>query len=140
MVHGLCLLQFFPSAACTDEQKETMLASVYLATMECYHSGDGPQAQMMPVRITELNHTGRDNFVPRVYAKRSGINGPDCGFGFGFHEKPNGYGSHLCRIMVVDLSKWTLPHVIHFMGKFKFFVDQTLCTHFYIILYLNFYS
>ena len=100
--------------------KETMLSSVYLATMECYHTGTGPAAQMMPVRITELNHTERADFVPRVYAKRAGITGPDCGFGFGFHEKPADASSHFCRIMVIDLSKWTLTHVIHFMGKLIF--------------------
>ena len=117
MVHGLCLLQFFPSAACSENAKETMLSSVYLATMECFHSGAGPTGQMMPVRITELNHTGRSEFTPRVYSKRPGVTGPDCGFGFGFHIKPSGVGSHFTRIMVVDLSRWTLPHVIHFMGK-----------------------
>ena len=94
-----------------------MLSSVYLATLDCYHSGAGPSAQMMPIRLTELNTMEKSDFQPRVYSKRRTISGPDFGFGFGFHNRPRGAAMHSTRVMVLDLSKWTVRHAIHLMGK-----------------------
>lgn len=116
------MLPFYDSAACTDDERATMLNSVYLATMECVLDGHGDNGHMTPIALTELNTLGTNAFTPRHY-RRVGDNPRNLlqsGFGFVFAPYTT-HGVHRTRVMVIDFSRWKVRHITHFLGKILLF-------------------
>ena len=112
-------MTLFPDGACTESQRETMCQGIYLATLECHQNGIGDASCMHPMSLTELNTSNVSNFTPRYYERRSRGDKPDMGFGFAFVPKAS-TRVHKARVMVLDYSKWTLRHYIHFLCKYYF--------------------
>ena len=131
MVHGLSVLTLFPDGSCTDAQQKTMCKSIYLGRLDCHQTGSGNVGGMSPISLTELNTDGVTNFTPRRYQLRDRGTKPDMGFGFAF--APNSTTRvHKARVLVIDFSKWTLRHYIHFLCKFKTFISIIDAQHFTI--------
>lgn len=122
-------MTLFPDGACTESQRELMCKGIYLATMDCHQRGVGDVSGMHPMCITELNTSGTPNFTPRYYERRSRGDRPDMGFGFAFAPKSNSH-VHKARVMVLDYSKWTLRHYIHFLCKYLYFVVTSTIFYF----------
>ena len=93
-----------------------MLNSLYLATMSCAQNATGNTGHMDPISLVELNHRQSENFVARRYARGTGGDAPQHGFGFGFGKMVQ-RGVHRARVMVLDFGKWKMRHLIHFMCK-----------------------
>ena len=96
-----------------------MLNGLYLGRLDCVKTGTGNIGHLEPIALTELNVHGRNPFTPRHY--RRGANGarPDHGFGFAFWPYTK-QGVHRARVMVLDLGKWKIRHLVHFMCKSEF--------------------
>ena len=114
-------MTLYPDGACTESQRETMCKSVYLAQLACHQHGRGNTSSMHPMSLTELNTTNAPDFTPRHYERRTRGDRPDMGFGFAFVPVATSR-VHVSRVMVVDYSKWTLRHYIHFLCKFLNFI------------------
>ena len=110
-------MPFFPSGACTDEDRERMLHGLYMATMTVCTTTTGNTGHLDPVGLVELNVHNVSDFTPRRYAR--GANDADSthGFGFTFVKNPK-KGLHQSRVMVLDYGRWKLKHLIHFICKF----------------------
>ena len=112
-------MTLFPDGACTESQRETMCKGLYLAQLECHQHGVGDVSGMHPISLTELNTSDVPNFSPRYYERRNRGDRPDMGFGFAFAPKANSR-LHRARVMVLDYSRWTLRHLVHFICKYFF--------------------
>ena len=112
-------MTLFPDGACTEAQRDTMCKGVYLARLDCHQSGVGDVSSMHPMSLTELNTSNAADFTPRQYQLRNRGPKPDMGFGFAFVPTATTH-IHKARVMVIDYSKWTLRHFIHFICKFDF--------------------
>ena len=112
----MTVMALFPDGSCNDTQRDIMCKSVYLGRLDCHQSGTGNVGGMSPMSLVELNVDGSTNFVPRRYQLRNRGSKPDMGFGFAF--APISINRvHKSRVLVVDFSKWTLRHYIHFLCK-----------------------
>ena len=109
-------MPFFPAGECSEEDRKLMLGDLYLATMEVAQVRTGNTSHLDPVRITELNVHNASDFVARTYARGNGGDGPQHGFGFGFAPVPK-RGLQKARVMVLDLSKWKIRHLVHMICK-----------------------
>ena len=107
-------MPFYPDAACTDEERETMLNSLYLARLDCVNTRTGDVGHMDPIQLVELNTYGRTDFVARRYRRGREGDQPSSGFGFGFRPFTT-RGVHKARVMVLDLGKWKLRHLVHLL-------------------------
>ena len=108
------LSPFFPEGKASESDLETMLNSLYLATLSCAQDVIGNTGQMGPISLVELNVRQSDNFVARRYARGNGGDEPQHGFGFGFGRKVQ-RGVHKTRVMVLDFGKWKVRHLCHFI-------------------------
>ena len=108
-------MPFFPTAECSDADREEMLRGLYMATMTVTQTGTGNDGHLDPVKITELNVHNVPNFVARTYARGDGSTRH--GFGFAFAPMPK-RGLHKARVMVLDLSRWKIRHIVHLICKF----------------------
>ena len=113
-------MELFDDGKCSDAQRDIMCKSVYLARMDCRQTGPGDVGGLSPMCLTELNVLNEPNFKPRHYRRRE-VRGdkPDHGFGFGFSEFVT-TNVHKGRVLVIDYSKWTIRHYVHYLCKFLF--------------------
>lgn len=87
-----------------------------MATMCVAQTGTGNKGHLEPVSLTELNVHNKSDFVARHYARGNGGDELQHGFGFAFAPVPK-RGLQRARVMVLDLSRWKLRHIIHAFCK-----------------------
>ena len=110
-------MSLYDDGKCTDAQRDAMCNSVYLARLDCRQTGPGDVGGLSPISLTELNVSNKPNFRPRHYQRRPERGSlPDHGFGFGFAEFTTNR-VHRGRVLVLDYSKWTIRHYVHFQCK-----------------------
>lgn len=133
-------MNLFDDGKCTDAQRDIMCHSVYLGRLDCRQTGPGDVGGLAPICLTELNVHNNSDFKPRQYRRRDARGDkPDHGFGFGFAEFTT-TGVHKGRVLVIDYSKWTIRHYVHFLCKFILLSDLVLNKYrFYEFLLSNFY-
>ena len=130
LIHGASLEPMYPSASCTDSERDRMLKSMYMARMAFVTFRTGPGVRLNPISVVEmLDCDGVPNLrstdaTDAVYDSdfEGQAEASLDGFGFKFSRTSLDNLVHHARVAIIDFSSWTLTHYLHFLGKLDYFI------------------
>lgn len=116
-------MPLYPSGRTTDDQKEKLLNSIYLATVGYVRKYSGNRSHYVATSVREIaTEYTRSSHILRAFNANSelGVGSDDrplFGFGFNFARFENTLHMELARTCIIDFGVWTLNQLFHFMCK-----------------------